>query len=134
MEEERERLYKVESLEILEYVKQSVEILMNMKGDEFDVYQKNKEFNEKVKKKDEERLIKEKEEQTEGENKHGRNIAANRFIINTSVFSSGAFGSPQSARSIPIDYEKIIQKLEADIRNHIRVEQQLKLHIESIQS
>ena len=38
MEEERERLYKVESLEILEYVKQSVEILMNMKGDEFDVY------------------------------------------------------------------------------------------------
>ena len=55
MEEERERLYKVESLEILEYVKQSVEILMNMKGDEFDVYQKNKEFHEKVKKKDEER-------------------------------------------------------------------------------
>ncbi len=28
----------------------------------------------------------------------------------------------------------MIQKLEADIRNHIRIEQQLKLHIESIQN
>lgn len=42
MEEERERLYKVDSLEILDYVKQSVEILMNMKGEEFDTYHKNK--------------------------------------------------------------------------------------------
>jgi hypothetical protein len=42
--------------------------------------------------------------------------------------------TPTSAKSIPLDYEKIIQKLESDIRSHIRVEQQLKLHIESIQS
>ena len=32
------------------------------------------------------------------------------------------------------DYEKMIQKLEGDIRTHIRIEQQLKLHIESIQN
>lgn len=32
------------------------------------------------------------------------------------------------------EYEQMIQKLEADVRNHIRVEQQLKLHIESIQN
>jgi len=36
MEEERERLFKVDSIEVLEYIKQSVEILMNMKGDEYD--------------------------------------------------------------------------------------------------
>ncbi len=59
MEEERERLYKVESLEVLDYVKQSVEILMNMKGDEFEIYQKNKEYQEKVKKREEERELKE---------------------------------------------------------------------------
>ena len=29
-------------------------------------------------------------------------------------------------------YEQIIQKLESDVRQHIRLEQQLKLHIESI--
>lgn len=28
----------------------------------------------------------------------------------------------------------MIQKLEGDVRNHIRIEQQLKLHIESIQN
>jgi len=31
------------------------------------------------------------------------------------------------------DYEQMVQKLEGDVRQHIRVEQQLKLHIESIQ-
>lgn len=31
------------------------------------------------------------------------------------------------------DYEKMVQKLEADVRQHIRVEQQLKLHIDNIQ-
>ena len=31
------------------------------------------------------------------------------------------------------DLEKMLQKLEGDVRQHIRVEQQLKLHIESIQ-
>jgi hypothetical protein len=34
-------------------------------------------------------------------------------------------------RSCPKVYEEIIQKLEADIRKHIRIEHQLKLHIES---
>ena len=34
----------------------------------------------------------------------------------------------------PMEYEEIIQKLEADIRKHIRIQNQLKLHIESLQS
>jgi hypothetical protein len=38
MEEERERLFRVDSLEVLDYIKQSVEILMNMKGDEYETY------------------------------------------------------------------------------------------------
>ncbi len=33
----------------------------------------------------------------------------------------------------PKDYEIMVQKLEAEVRSHIRVEQQLKLHIESTQ-
>ena len=32
----------------------------------------------------------------------------------------------------PKEYEVWIQKLEADVRTHIRVEQQLKLHIETV--
>lgn len=34
----------------------------------------------------------------------------------------------------PKIYEEIIISLEADVRKHIRIEQQLKLHIESIES
>ena len=30
-------------------------------------------------------------------------------------------------------YEKLIQDLEADVRKHIRIQQQLKLHIEGVE-
>lgn len=33
----------------------------------------------------------------------------------------------------PKEYEEAIQKLEADVRMHIRVEQQMRLHIENLQ-
>ena len=36
-----------------------------------------------------------------------------------------------SQLSCPKIFEEIIQKLEADVRKHIRIEHQLKLHIES---
>ena len=47
---------------------------------------------------------------------------------------------PQSGETSPItesginEYEMIIQKLENDVRNHIRNEQTLKLHIETMQN
>jgi len=31
------------------------------------------------------------------------------------------------------DYEKMLVKYEASVRNHIKIEQQLKLHIECVQ-
>ena len=36
-------------------------------------------------------------------------------------------------QSCPGIYEEIIQQLEGDIRKHIRIEHQLKLHIESVE-
>lgn len=33
----------------------------------------------------------------------------------------------------PAIYEKMIQDLESDVRKHIRIQQQLKLHIESME-
>ena len=35
--------------------------------------------------------------------------------------------------SCPELYEKLIQDLEADVRKHIRIQQQLKLHIEGVE-
>eukprot|EP00826_Nyctotherus_ovalis_P045558 TRINITY_DN5055_c0_g1_i13.p1 TRINITY_DN5055_c0_g1~~TRINITY_DN5055_c0_g1_i13.p1 ORF type:complete len:303 (+),score=35.67 TRINITY_DN5055_c0_g1_i13:73-981(+) len=43
-------------------------------------------------------------------------------------------GSLQSDADSINEYEKMIQRLEEEARNHIRLEQQLKLHIESLQS
>mmetsp|Transcript_21574 Transcript_21574/g.33222 ORF Transcript_21574/g.33222 Transcript_21574/m.33222 type:complete len:171 (+) Transcript_21574:42-554(+) len=41
--------------------------------------------------------------------------------------------SSDTRESCPRVYEEIIQQLEADIRKHIRIEHQLKLHIESVE-
>lgn len=44
-------------------------------------------------------------------------------------FTDSSLGGP----SCPRVYEEMIQQLEADIRKHIRIEHQLKLHIESVE-
>ena len=79
---EKENLKSINPFVILEYIRTSIEIIMNMKLD-----------NEK--------------NQVESNSK--------------------------ASLEPPSEYESIIQKLEAEIRNHIRVEQQLKLYIESLQ-
>ncbi len=58
MEEERSRLYKIDSIEILDYIKQSVEILMNMKGEEYEQYIKNRDLHEKMQLKEEKKKLK----------------------------------------------------------------------------
>ena len=43
---------------------------------------------------------------------------------------------PSSSASIPYahkEYEKALRQLESECRNHIKVEQQMKLHIECLQ-
>jgi len=42
--------------------------------------------------------------------------------------------SQASSSRIVDEYEKMIQKLEADVRQHIRIEQQLKVHMEAMQA
>ena len=59
MEEERSRLYKIDSIEVLDYIKQSVEILMNMKGEEYDQYIKNRDLHERMQLKEEKKRLKE---------------------------------------------------------------------------
>ena len=55
-----------------------------------------------------------------------------------SVTDTHSLGSTVSLKTFalepPMEYEEIIQKLEGDVRKHIRIQNQLKLHIESLQS
>ena len=40
---------------------------------------------------------------------------------------------PKIARGPPVVYEKIIQKLESDIRGHIRLEHEMKIHMDYLE-
>ena len=103
---ERQKLKDVDDFTILgktrlanspDYIKTSIEILMNMKM----------------------------EEQQDGDpakKKSGKD--------------GGLVSDTESMRSMdepPKDYESMLQKYEAEVSNHIKIEQQLKLHIECVQ-
>ena len=94
LEVERNKLTDISPFIIIEYIKSSIEILMNLKLEEH--------RNE---------ILQEKERMDE-EN-------------NDSKLSEVSREGP------PRDYEAMLIKLEGEVRTHIRIEQQLKLHIEN---
>lgn len=48
IEKERKKLNTVDTLDIIDYIKQSVEILMHMRQDEFDLFKQNWDQQEKI--------------------------------------------------------------------------------------
>lgn len=75
--------------------------------------------------------LEEEKDSGSGKNKHGGGHGG-RFDVNngaTSEFTS----TFHSLDLPPEEYEQQLQDYEAEVRNHIKVEQQLKLHIEVLQ-
>ena len=99
---EREKLRKLSSITIIDYIREQIQILMQMKCEE-----------------DKEPSHRNKEKQKFAQAENG---AASEFA-----------SSFQSIDLPPKEYEQQLQQYESDVRNHIRAEQQLKLHIEVLQ-
>jgi hypothetical protein len=133
-------LYKIDSIEVLDYIRQSVEILMNMKGEEYEQYIKNRDLHERLSLKEEKKRLK---QLIKGEAAHkegGRNSQGpSRFILSSSMLTGssmqmsvdnnsamkkhkGGGAEEEEDAAPPRAYEKQIQKLESDVRTHIRVE------------
>jgi hypothetical protein len=139
MDLERMHLRRVDSVDIIDYVKKSVEILMSMREDEFASYKMSWDLQEQI------RLSKEKRVPDPLMTKPYRTPKNSRFfakirketesmvtpktnkkrlLLQTSLSPTGSFIDDFN------EYEACVQKLENDIRKHIRTEQQLKLHVE----
>ena len=102
---EREKLRDVDPFTVIEYIKASVEILMNMKMDE---------------------------QQTQTGKKMKKTIDDDLISLQSSSRKMNGDGDDAS-NSFQSQYEQQLQKYEAEVRNHIKIEQQLKLHIECVQ-
>lgn len=102
---EREKLRDVDPFTVIEYIKASVEILMNMKMDE---------------------------QQTQTGKKMKKTIDDDLISLQSSSRKMNGDGEDAS-NSLQSQYEQQLQKYEAEVRNHIKIEQQLKLHIECVQ-
>lgn len=59
--------------------------------------------------------------------------SADVVIDHEQYISEPTSSNVTSREGPPKEYEEIIQALEGDIRKHIRIEQQLKLHIETVE-
>ena len=111
---------------------------MNMKGEEYEQFIKNRDMHEKMNLKEEKKKLKQliKGEKTK---KDGRNNQGpSRFILSSSMLTGSSMqmsvdnnsgmkpgakkGEEDEGITPPRAYEKQIQKLEADVRSHIRVE------------
>jgi hypothetical protein len=109
---ERRKLKDVEASTLVEYIKTSIEILMNMRLEEYQLMQAQK--NSK------------KPSLSRGGAKPFQRDHPPQLTL-SSCESFVSLDEP------PKDYELMLQKYEAEVRNHIKIEQQLKLHIEVLQ-
>lgn len=139
IEKEKHKLLATDTVDILDYIKQSIEILMHMRMDEFDVFKRNWETQERIKKY---RLQREKEElkcqMNQGHRKNKSRIlekVRQEMIENSEMSSTSSLqnmiedqnAETEHTRKLlsrqTVKYEKIMHQLESDIRQHIRVEQ-----------
>lgn len=107
IDEEKEKLKDVDLLTLLHYIKESVSILIQIKCEE-EVKKIQKEMREKLFYEGDKLFFDAKEELISKEKPN--------------LFSQQA------------EYEKLLVKLEADVRSHIKVEYQMKLHNEYLEA
>ena len=98
MQVEKRELEDTSGIVLIEYIRQNVEILLNIKSDQ--------------------------DENSVSE--HEKSLAYPEFFSQASSIMS------HHSKLNTEGYEKIIQKLEGDVRNHIRSEQQLKIYAENL--
>ena len=121
LEEEKANLEMVSGFQVLEYVRTSIEIIMNLKIEDLE-----KEFQN--------RNLFEKDSQNSDMNASQMSVASNNLIQQSmkdaivamletqeSARTDREERNPGYVRGPPKKYEKLIQKLESDVRGHIRV-------------
>lgn len=113
-ENEKQKLREVDPHTVLDYIKSSIEILMSLKSEEH-AAAKRKKITKFEKAKDNHGF--------EEENSDMMSMTSQSLCSTLEKFKEGP----------PHEYEEAIQKLEGDVRMHIRVEQQMRLHIENLQ-
>ena len=129
--------------QILEYIRSSIEIIMNLKIEDLE---KNDGGKKNLLSANTSQVV----SMTNRENAHeessidGISIESKNLIqqsmkdallhmIDSNQTSSNQKASKNRKEGPPSTYEKIIQKLEADIRGHIRLEHEMKIHMDYLE-
>lgn len=120
-EDDWDKLEETDPLNILDYIKSSIEILLSMKDEELDFVRKER--REKVG-----RLRAQMKKMTGGEKgkRTTQPLQKKKEDFNTSAWGDSIMNSSKESGfrtfifDAPPEYEEMIQKLEGDVRKHIR--------------
>ncbi|CDW75501.1 UNKNOWN [Stylonychia lemnae] len=142
---EKEQMREVDGFTLIDYIKSSIEILMNMKIEENELQQEqlkeedevSEQFNFDSKKLKQDKLFKKGFRRERTIPKIDDKTPTSSIIdLQKKLDQISSPTSSSSNSSIPAahkEYEKCLRALENECRNHIKVEQQMKLHIECLQ-
>ncbi|CDW84735.1 UNKNOWN [Stylonychia lemnae] len=144
-ENEREQLRHIDSLEIIEHIKKTIEILIFMDEDEI-----KKQARKKLKKSASKKNLNDKIAHSEGDSyKQGSQYSIDNRFLNDDPLAMilDEIGSQKSTSNTPLqdsqrtsnsrlprEYEQTMQKYEKEIRDHIGVENQMRVFIENLQN
>lgn len=121
---------KVSGFTVLEYVRTSIEIIMNLKIEDLEKEFKNRNRFEK--------------DSVDG-GLSTISISSNNLIeqsmkdainamMETQESARSNYNDKSHVRGPPAKYEKLIQKLESDVRGHIKLEHEMKIHMDYLEN
>ena len=131
LEDEKVKLEQISGFQVLEYVRTSIEIIMNLKIEDLEKEFQNRNLFEK---------------DSQATDIDAMSIQSNNLIqqsmkdalanmMETQESARSQLSSrPDVVRGPPKKYEKILQKLESDIRGHIRLEHEMKIHMDYLEN
>ena len=122
-----------DAFQVLEYIRSSIEIIMNLKIDDLEKGSARKSASEHSQSM---------QQSMTSVSLANFSVASNNLILQSMKDALAAMISSRETQdavektkqgAIPRPYERIIQKLEADIRGHIRLEHEMKIHMDYLE-
>ena len=143
-EEKNKLMAEQDSFQVLEYIRSSIEIIMNLKIEDLEKTSNKKSATQSrespLPKADGPASVRQSEISVSRISVESKNLilqsmkdALLYMIQQKETADSYERTAAKQAGSPPVVYERIIQKLEADIRGHIRLEHEMKIHMDYLE-
>ncbi|CDW79975.1 UNKNOWN [Stylonychia lemnae] len=137
LEKEKKKLLKQDGFQILEYIRSSIEIIMNLKIEDLEKEMSMKkqgdsgnDMNSSSYSVTSASFVHASMKEALANSQHGHVESQKGNLVRD---DNNSKKNSQQSEEPPKEYEKMLQKLESDIRGHIRLEHEMKIHLDYLE-